>query len=75
MFRLISLRRLVLVDTHCHLYHNRLADELDDVIDRVLEAGVTVILQPAIDIPSIHEALALCKRSEGLYAMSAIIPT
>ena len=75
MFRLISLRRLVLVDTHCHLYHNRLADDLDDVIARALEAGVTVILQPAIDIPSIHEALALCQRFEGLYAMAALHPT
>ncbi len=75
MIRLISLRRLVLVDTHCHLYHNRLADDLDDVIARALEAGVTVILQPAIDISSIHEALALCQRFEGLYAMAALHPT
>jgi len=65
----------VLVDTHCHLYHNRLADDLDDVIARALEAGVTAILQPAIDISSIHEALALCQRFEGLYAMSALHPT
>lgn len=75
MFRLISRCHLVLVDTHCHLYHNRLADDLDDVIARALEAGVTFILQPAIDIPSIHEALALCQRFEGLYAMAALHPT
>ena len=65
----------MLVDTHCHLYHNRLADDLDEVLDRAHGAGVTTILQPAIDISSIHEALALCERFDGLYAMAALHPT
>ncbi len=65
----------MLVDTHCHLYHNRLAGDLDEVLARARSAGVVIILQPAIDIPSIHEALALCERFEGLYAMAALHPT
>ena len=75
MFGINSLRRIVLVDTHCHLYHNRLAGDLDEVLARARSAGVVIILQPAIDIPSIHEALALCERFEGLYAMAALHPT
>lgn len=65
----------MLVDTHCHLYHARLADDVEDVIARARAAGVTTIVQPAIDIPSIHEALGLCDRFEGLYAMAALHPT
>lgn len=65
----------MLVDTHCHLYHDRLADDLDDVVARAQEDGVTTIIQPAIDIPSILEALALCDRYDGLYAMTALHPT
>lgn len=65
----------MLVDTHCHLYHDRLDGDLDDVIRRAREAGVTTILQPAIDITSIHQALGLCERYEGLYAMAGLHPT
>ncbi len=66
---------MVLVDTHCHLYHDRLAVDLDEVVGRARNAGVAIILQPAIDIPSIHAALDLCDRYDGLYAMAALHPT
>ena len=65
----------MLIDTHCHLYHDRFDDDRDAVIARAREAGVTTILQPAIDIPSIHEAINLCQEHEGLYAMAALHPT
>ncbi len=65
----------MLTDTHAHLYHNRLVPDLDDVIARAQVAGVTCIVMPAIDVPSIHDALALCDRYSGLYAMAALHPT
>ena len=65
----------MLVDTHCHLYLGRFDADRDAVVRRAREAGVTTILQPAIDVPSIHAALALCARYDGLYAMAALHPT
>ena len=65
----------VLVDTHAHLYLDRFADDIDSVIASAQRAGVEQILQPAIDLPSIEAAIALCDRYPGLHAMAAIHPT
>ena len=65
----------MLIDTHVHLYHDRFEGDRDAVVARAREAGVTRFLQPAIDVPSIHAALALCDRYEGCYAMAALHPT
>ncbi len=45
------------------------------MIERAKSAGVTTLVMPAIDISSIHEAIVLCKRHMGLYAMTAIHPS
>src|SRR5918998_611603 len=65
----------VLVDTHCHLYHARFDGDRSAVIDRARAAGVARILMPAIDMPSIHAAIALSEEREGLYAMAALHPS
>lgn len=65
----------MLIDTHAHLYLDRFKPDLDDVITRAHDAGVEVIILPAIDVPSIHAALALCDRYEGVYAMAALHPS
>ena len=65
----------MLIDTHAHIYLDRFKEDLPAVIARAREQGVERIVMPAIDVPSIHEALALCDRYEGLYAMAALHPT
>ena len=65
----------MLIDTHAHLYLDEFEDDLEAVIDRAREAGVARILLPAIDVPSVHRALRLCERFDGLYAMAALHPT
>jgi TatD DNase family protein len=65
----------MLIDTHCHLYHDRFESDRDAVVERACEAGVGVIVMPAIDVASIDKALALCDRHAGLYAMSALHPS
>jgi TatD DNase family protein len=65
----------VLVDTHCHLYLDRFDADRDAVVERARAVGVGAIIQPAIDVPSIHAALGLCARYPGLYAMAALHPT
>ncbi|HMB90228.1 MAG TPA: TatD family hydrolase [Rhodothermales bacterium] len=65
----------MLIDTHAHIYLDRFKEDLSEVIARAREQGVERIVMPAIDGPSIHEALALCDRYDGLYAMAALHPT
>lgn len=65
----------MLVDTHTHLYDKAFDSDRDDVVERARNAGVEVIIQPAVDAESIDLALDLCGRYEGLYAMAAIHPT
>ena len=63
------------IDTHAHLYLDAFRDDLEAVLARARDAGVTDVVQPAIDLASIDAALALCARFDGLTAMAAIHPT
>ena len=65
----------MIIDTHAHVYHRRLEPDLDQVVTRARAAGVSKVLMPAIDVPSIYQALDLCDSYEGYFAMSAIHPT
>lgn len=51
-----------LVDTHCHLYEPPLADDIDGVLSRSREAGVTDIVVPAYDTASWAKVRALAER-------------
>ena len=65
----------MLIDTHAHLYDGRFRNDREVVVQRALDAGVTTILLPAVDLQSIHQALDLCTRFQGVYAMAGIHPT
>ncbi len=42
------------VDTHAHLYHKQFAADRDDMIQRALDAGVTRLYLPNIDLESVE---------------------
>ncbi len=65
----------VIVDTHAHIYHKRFDTDQDEMIGRARAAGVETILMTAIDVASIHSAIQLCEKHEGLFAMTAIHPS
>ena len=65
----------MIIDTHTHLYHKRFDDDRDEVVERARAAGVGVLLLPAIDVESIGQALNLCSKHEGIFAMAAIHPS
>ncbi len=65
-----------LIDTHAHVYLDRFANDLDDVIERARGNDVAAVVLPAIDVPSVHAALDLCARYPGyFYAMAALHPS
>jgi TatD DNase family protein len=66
---------VMLIDTHIHLYLEQFKDDLDEVITRALDANVQIMGMPAINIPTIDQALEMCRQKEGLYAMTALHPS
>jgi TatD DNase family protein len=63
-----------LVDSHCHLNADRFEDDVDDVIDAALAAGVERILVPGWNVASSERALALVGRHDWLDAAVGIHP-
>lgn len=52
------------VDTHAHLYHNQFAGDREAMLQRALDAGVTKLFLPNIDLDSIA----------GMHALAAAHP-
>ncbi|MEL6445101.1 MAG: TatD family hydrolase [Bacteroidota bacterium] len=66
----------MLIDTHVHLYHRKYEIDRTAVVERAAEVGVARLLLPAIDVPSIHDALALCDAYPGaVFAMTGVHPS
>ncbi|MHC4646552.1 MAG: TatD family hydrolase [Planctomycetota bacterium] len=63
-----------LIDTHCHLTFDGLAQDIDGVIERSRREGVTGWITVGTDIPENQKALELAGRFENLYAAVAIHP-
>ena len=49
----------MLIDTHCHLYHEDFIADWDEVLKRALEAGVERFYLPAVDSSSMDAMFAL----------------
>lgn len=63
-----------LVDTHCHLYHQKLQVDINDVIQRAYDADVKTILLPAITLESIPLMDQLAHPRMRLGKMAGIHP-
>ncbi|WP_263809239.1 TatD family hydrolase [Salinibacter sp.] len=65
----------MIIDTHAHLYLDQFDGDRAAVLRRAWGAGVDVVVMPAIDVPSIQQAVDLCEEYDGLYAMAALHPS
>lgn len=63
-----------LVDTHCHLDFDALAEDIDGILDRAAAAGVGRIIVPALDVTNIPAVLAMAERYEAVFAAIGIHP-
>ena len=64
-----------LIDTHAHLDYPDFAPDLEGVISRAAEAGVTRIISIGTGLESSRRAVALTERFPNVYAAVGIHPT
>lgn len=65
---------LELIDTHCHLTLEPLADALESVLTRARQAGVRQCVTVAIDLASSRANLTLARQHGMLYAAVGVHP-
>ena len=65
----------MLVETHAHLDYPDFAHDLDDVLRRAAEAGVTRVITIGTSIESSRRAIDLAERYPAVYAVIGVHPT
>ena len=63
-----------LVDTHCHLDLGHFDKDRDEMIQRAVEAGVTRMILPAVDLQNSEAVLKLAEQYDCLYAAVGVHP-
>lgn len=64
----------MLVDTHCHLTYDDLAPQLDAVLTRAAEAGVTRCVTVGTDLRDIHVGIELSRSRPMIWHVTGIHP-
>ena len=64
-----------IIDTHAHIDGEEYADDRDQVVQRAIEAGVSRIFIPAIDVASSERVVEVCRKYPGVcYPMVGLHP-
>ena len=63
-----------MIDSHCHLDHNPLFDNLNEVINRSKEVGITKILTICTTIDSFEKIKTIIKKDKMIYGTYGIHP-
>jgi TatD DNase family protein len=64
----------VIIDTHCHLDDKRYNDDLEEVIERALGAGVEKFIIPGADPETLEKAVEIAQKHERVYFAAGVHP-
>lgn len=68
--------QILFTDTHCHLYSNELAVDIDDVISRAFQSGIKKIMMPNIDMHTLAPMNSLSQKyPDSCFPMIGLHPT
>jgi TatD DNase family protein len=65
----------MLIDTHAHLDYPDFASDLDDVLHRANDAGVTRVITIGTSVESSRRAIALAEKHSAVFATIGVHPT
>ncbi len=65
----------MLIETHAHLDYADFAVDIDDVISRATDAGVTRIITIGTSVESSRRAIALAEKYSNIFAVIGVHPT
>jgi TatD DNase family protein len=64
----------MLIDSHCHLQDRKFARDLDHVVARAFDCGVTALVTIGYDMPSSRRAIEIAETDERIYATVGVHP-
>ena len=64
----------MLIDTHCHLDFDRFDEDRNEVVSRMITAGVKRVIVPALDPDNWHAVLDLADQYDSVYAAVGVHP-
>ncbi|MCE1165903.1 MAG: TatD family hydrolase [Bacteroidetes bacterium] len=64
----------MIIDTHAHFYFPEILENIEEIIDNSLKAGVEKIIMPAVDFKSCETILGLVSKYNMLYAALGLHP-
>jgi len=64
----------MLIDTHAHIYSAEFADDLDEMLTRARQAGISAVCMPNIDQNSIKPMLDIASEYDWCYPMMGLHP-
>ena len=64
----------MLIDTHCHLYYDNLFENLDQVLGRARDQGVTKFICVGTNLSDSKKSLTISNKYEGVFASVGIHP-
>ncbi len=62
----------MLIDTHAHLDFEDFEKDLDETVRRAIDAGVGIMINPGINVPSSRKAVAIAELFDCVYAAAGI---
>jgi len=62
------------IDTHSHLFYPNFNGEVEQILDRAMQAGVDYIIVPGTDIATSKQAVELANKFECVYAAVGVHP-
>lgn len=68
------LETMNIFDSHCHLDDKGYDGDLDGVVARARQAGVTAMMAVGIDLPTSQKAVAIAERYAGIHASVGLHP-
>ena len=62
----------MIIDSHCHLFYEDLANDIDSVIQRANEAGVSRFICVGTNVEDSKKCLSITENNDDIFAASGV---